>query len=221
MHGVGCAQGNLRRNHKTGSACRSRRLELDSVDVPRVPFCQEQALLRARARGSLSRSTRHTRLVTPRSAAQRVRPGCVRLLAFGLGRAEVGERAPITGHGPSDAPQELGIAAAEPCQAARQAVMQPGPRRARHRHLVDRENPFVERLIGSARRESLDHVLVLSETHPRRILARYFAYYHWARTHLARQKDAPDARPLERPETGAVVQFPEVGLHHRYVRRAA
>ena len=84
------------------------------------------------------------------------------------------------------------------------------------------QNPFAERLIGSIRRECLDHVLVLSERHLRRILARYFAYYHRARTHLALQKDAPDGRPIERPEVGTVVQIPEVGgLHHRYVRRAA
>ena len=84
------------------------------------------------------------------------------------------------------------------------------------------QNPFAERLIGSIRRECLDHVLVLSESHLRRILTRYFAYYHRARTHLALQKDAPDGRPIERPEVGTVVQIPEVGgLHHRYVRRAA
>jgi hypothetical protein len=79
---------------------------------------------------------------------------------------------------------------------------------------------FAERLIGSIRRECLDHVLVLSERHLRRILARYFSYYHAARTHLALQKDAPDGRPIERPEMGMVVQIPEVGcLHHRYVRK--
>ena len=84
------------------------------------------------------------------------------------------------------------------------------------------QNPFAERLIGSIRRECLDHVLVLNERHLRRILTRYFAYYHRARTHLALRKDAPDVRPIERPEVGKVVQIPEVGgLHHRYVRRAA
>jgi putative transposase len=84
------------------------------------------------------------------------------------------------------------------------------------------QNPFAERLIGSIRRECLDHVLVLSERHLRRILTRYFAYYHRARTHLALDKDAPDTRPIERPELGMVIQIPEVGgLHHHYVRRAA
>jgi putative transposase len=84
------------------------------------------------------------------------------------------------------------------------------------------QNPFAERLIGSVRRECLDHVLVLSERHLRHILTRYFAYYHGARTHLSLEKDAPDARPIERPAMGTVVPIPEVGgLHHRYVRRAA
>jgi putative transposase len=84
------------------------------------------------------------------------------------------------------------------------------------------QNPFAERLIGSIRRECLDHALVLSERHLHRILTRYFAYYHGARTHLGLQKDAPDGRPVERPEVGRVVALPEVGgLHHRYVRQAA
>ena len=84
------------------------------------------------------------------------------------------------------------------------------------------QNPFAERLIGSIRRECLDHVLVLSERHLRRVLTRYFAYYHRARTHLSLEKDAPDVRPTEPPEMGTVVPIPEVGgLHHRYVRRAA
>jgi putative transposase len=56
----------------------------------------------------------------------------------------------------------------------------------------------------------------------KRILARYFLYYHQARTHLALDKDAPDVRPVELPEAGRIVEIPEVGgLHHRYVRRAA
>ena len=84
------------------------------------------------------------------------------------------------------------------------------------------QNPFTERLIGSVRRECLDHVLVLSERHLRHVLTRYFAYYHGARTHLSLEKDAPDARPIERPAMGPVISIPEVGgLHHRYVRRAA
>src|SRR5437016_8107492 len=84
------------------------------------------------------------------------------------------------------------------------------------------QNPFAERLIGSIRRECLDHVVVFGEWHLRRILSAYFAYYHRARTHLSLDKDAPDGRPIEPPALGAIIPIPEVGgLHHRYVRRAA
>jgi transposase InsO family protein len=84
------------------------------------------------------------------------------------------------------------------------------------------QNPFAERLIGSIRRECLNHVLVLGERHLRSILARYFDYYHRARTHLSLDKDAPDVRSVELPGAGRIVEIPEVGgLHHRYVRRAA
>jgi putative transposase len=84
------------------------------------------------------------------------------------------------------------------------------------------QNPFAERLIGSIRRECLNHVLVLGERHLRRILTRYLAYYHQARTHLALDKDAPDPRPIEFPAAGRILQLPEVGgLHHRYLRQAA
>ena len=84
------------------------------------------------------------------------------------------------------------------------------------------QNPFVERLVGSIRRDCLDHVIVLSEAHLRAILKAYFAYYHRARTHLSLGKDTPDTRPIQSPAAGEVVSFPEVGgLHHRYERRAA
>jgi transposase InsO family protein len=84
------------------------------------------------------------------------------------------------------------------------------------------QNPFAERLIGSIRRECLNHVVVLGEQHLRRTLARYFAYYHGARTHLSLDKDAPHGRPIEQPALGRVIPIREVGgLHHRYIRRAA
>ena len=58
--------------------------------------------------------------------------------------------------------------------------------------------------------------------HLRRVLIRYFIYYHQARTHLALDKDAPDLRPVQLPAAGRIVQLPEVGgLHHRYLRQAA
>jgi putative transposase len=84
------------------------------------------------------------------------------------------------------------------------------------------QNPFAERLIGSVRRECLDHVVVLSERHLRHVLTGYFEYYHRTRTHLSLTKDAPDGRPVDPPELGMVVPIREVGgLHHRYIRRAA
>src|SRR6059036_3894355 len=83
------------------------------------------------------------------------------------------------------------------------------------------QNPFAERLIGSIRRECLNHVLVLGERQLRRILVRYFEYYHRARAHLSLDKDAPDARAVELSDAGRIVEIPEVGgLHHRYVRAA-
>ena len=84
------------------------------------------------------------------------------------------------------------------------------------------QNPFAERLIGSIRRELLDHVIVLGESHLRQRLDGYFQYYHRSRTHLSLGKDAPETRAIEPPELGRVVASPEVGgLHHRYARRAA
>jgi putative transposase len=84
------------------------------------------------------------------------------------------------------------------------------------------QNPYVERVMGSIRRECLDHVVVLSERHLRRLLHAYLTYYHRSRTHLALGKDAPDPRPVQPADGGRVVAMPEVGgLHHRYERRAA
>jgi transposase InsO family protein len=84
------------------------------------------------------------------------------------------------------------------------------------------QNPYVERLIGSIRRDCLDHVIVLGERHLRRVLTRYLAYYHRSRTHLSLDKDAPTSRRTQHTTEGPVVEFAEVGgLHHRYERRAA
>ena len=84
------------------------------------------------------------------------------------------------------------------------------------------QNGYVERLIGSIRRECLDHVIVLGERHLRRILQSYLAYYQRSRTHLSLAKDAPDERPIQPPEMGEVIEIAEVGgLHHRYERGAA
>ena len=84
------------------------------------------------------------------------------------------------------------------------------------------QNPFVERLIGSIRRECLDHIIVLNESSLRRILKTYLRYYQDSRNHLSLEKNAPEPRAIQPPELGAVVEIPEVGgLHHRYERRAA
>ena len=83
------------------------------------------------------------------------------------------------------------------------------------------QNPFVERLIGSIRRECLNHVIVFNELHLKRTLRAYFSYYHKARTHLALDKQCPEPRSVELPGQGTVIAFPHVGgLHHKY-RRAA
>jgi hypothetical protein len=73
------------------------------------------------------------------------------------------------------------------------------------------QNPFVERLVGSIRRECLDHVIVWNERSLRRTLHNYFAYYQRSRTHLALGKDAPEPRAVEPPEQGRVVAIPQVG----------
>jgi transposase InsO family protein len=79
------------------------------------------------------------------------------------------------------------------------------------------QNGFAERLIGSIRRECVDHIIVLGETHLRRILKSYARYYNETRTHLALHKDAPIPRPVQR---GGVVRSRAIlgGLHHYYAR---
>ncbi|MFQ5982425.1 MAG: integrase core domain-containing protein, partial [Woeseiaceae bacterium] len=82
--------------------------------------------------------------------------------------------------------------------------------------------PYVERVIGSIRRECLNHVIVLNELHLRQILSSYLDYYHRYRTHLSLEKDCPERRPERLPGPGRIVAFPQVGgLHHRYERLAA
>ena len=84
------------------------------------------------------------------------------------------------------------------------------------------QNPFVERLIGSIRRECLDHVIVWNRRSLCRILQSYLVYYQRSRTHLALAKDAPESRAVEKPERGRIVAIAQVGgLHHRYQRQAA
>lgn len=84
------------------------------------------------------------------------------------------------------------------------------------------QNAHVERLIGSIRRECLDHIFVFDEHHLRRVLSAYLEYHDRSRTHLSLDKDCPEPRPVQPPPAGIVLAFPQVGgLHHRYERRAA
>jgi transposase InsO family protein len=84
------------------------------------------------------------------------------------------------------------------------------------------QNAYVERIVGSIRRDCLDHVIVFDERHLRRVLSAYFEYHHRSRTHLSLAKDCPEPRSIQPPSAGNVVAFPQVGgLHHRYERRAA
>jgi putative transposase len=100
-------------------------------------------------------------------------------------------------------------------------------RRVRHMGIADLmivprspwQNPCVECLIGSIRRESLDQVIVLHERHLLRLLTDYFHYYHHWRTHRALAMDCPCPRLIQRPEDGSIREVPEVnGLHHHYER---
>jgi transposase InsO family protein len=78
---------------------------------------------------------------------------------------------------------------------------------------------YVERVIGSIRRECLDHMIVFNEESLRRTLRSYFSYYHRSRLHLSLDKDSPDSRSVQ--ALGRIIAFPEVGgLHHRYERAA-
>jgi transposase InsO family protein len=79
------------------------------------------------------------------------------------------------------------------------------------------QNGHVERLIGSIRRECLDHVVVFSESHLRGLLLKYSAYYNGARTHLALDKDAPLHRPVQTVGHIASIAWLD-GLHRQYVR---
>ncbi len=84
------------------------------------------------------------------------------------------------------------------------------------------QRAYVERVIGTIRRECLDHVIVFNEGSLYRHLQQFCRYYHRNRTHLGLQKDTPEPRPIQPPDAGRIIAIPEVGgLHHCYERRAA
>ena len=80
------------------------------------------------------------------------------------------------------------------------------------------QNPFVERVIGSIRRECTDHLVPMNEAHLRKILGEYVSYYNESRCHQSLDGDAPESRDAE-DGSGSVYAIPHLGgLHHRYVR---
>ncbi len=84
------------------------------------------------------------------------------------------------------------------------------------------QGAYAERVIGTIRRECLDHVIVLGERSLYRHLQGFVDYYHRSRTHLGLEKDSPVPRPVQSADMGRVITIPEVGgLYHRYERRAA
>jgi len=84
------------------------------------------------------------------------------------------------------------------------------------------QRAYIERVIGSIRREGVDHVIVFSEAGLYRHLKSFMAYYHETRTHLSLEKDTPAGRSVQPTALGQVIALPQVGgLHHRYERRAA
>jgi putative transposase len=84
------------------------------------------------------------------------------------------------------------------------------------------QNAYVERFIGSLRRECLDYVIALDECQLLRVVHSYAEYHNRSRTHLSLGKDPPESRSAQGPDVGSIVAVPEVGgLHHRYERRAA
>jgi transposase InsO family protein len=107
---------------------------------------------------------------------------------------------------------------------------------------VPQQRAYIERVIGTIRRECLDHVIIVHEAALRRHLKLFLEYYHQSRTHLSLEKDTPESRSVQPPESGRVVAVPQRrkppqvfmnfggpeaherqvgGLHHRYERRAA
>ncbi len=84
------------------------------------------------------------------------------------------------------------------------------------------QRAYVERVIGTIRRECLDHMIVFNEAALHRHVTSFLAYYHASRTHLSLGKDPPETRAVQPADAGRIVTIPQVGgLHHRYERRAA
>ena len=81
---------------------------------------------------------------------------------------------------------------------------------------------YVERVIGSIRRECLDHLVIFNERHLRQVFTCYLDYYHLTWTHLSLDKDCSEQRPIQVPKVGKIIAIPQVGgMHYRYQRLAA
>jgi transposase InsO family protein len=84
---------------------------------------------------------------------------------------------------------------------------------------VPLQRAYIKRVMGTIRRECLDHVIVFNEASLCRHLKSFLEYYHQSRTHLWLEKDTPESRSVQPPESGHVVAVPQVGgLHHWYER---
>jgi transposase InsO family protein len=84
------------------------------------------------------------------------------------------------------------------------------------------QNAYAERVIGTIRRECLDHTIILGEQHLRRTIKRFVGYYNGVRTHLSLEKDAPKRRPIQSPGCGVIRSRRHCGgLHREYYRQAA
>lgn len=102
------------------------------------------------------------------------------------------------------------------------AMKDAGLRQVLSAHRCPWQNGHVERVIGTLRRECLDHVIIFNARHLETVLGEYVAYYNGSRTHLGIEKDCPVPRPIEAKSQGGIVALPVLGgLHHRYTRRAA
>src|SRR5687767_133815 len=101
-------------------------------------------------------------------------------------------------------------------------MIPPPPRSTLFPYTTLFRSAFVERVIGTIRRECLDHLIVFNEASLYCHILAFVGYYHRTRTHLGLQKDAPEPRAIPPPEVGRIISVPEVGgRHHRYERRAA
>ena len=95
--------------------------------------------------------------------------------------------------------------------------------KSKQHHKARGKNPYCEQMMGSIRRDSLNHLIVLNANHLKLIISSYLQYYHQYRTHLGLEKETPSGRPIQvKPKNGKLIKFPRVGgLHNRYCWKEA